>query len=101
MYTFCTYFLIYRTSVFGSKSIRKIHSAVERKAVLERYFESSRFCVHRENERSHGVYRTAGSAFERNFRVVANGQSQRRGQNMIEATGIRMHDTGYREQDKG
>jgi hypothetical protein len=31
---------------------------------------------------------------------VAIGQSHRRGQNIIEATGIKMHDTGYRIKEK-
>ncbi len=75
--------------------------AVERKAVLGRYFVRKGVDLAYTEERKEVVVFTTGSAFERNFRLVAIGQSQRRGQNMKEATGIRMHDTGYREQDKG
>jgi hypothetical protein len=81
-----------------------MHSAVERKAVLGRYFVRKGVDLAYTEERKEVVVFTTGSAFERNFRLVAIGaigQSQRRGQNMIEATGIRMHDTEYREQDKG
>ncbi len=75
----------------GSKSVRKIHSAVERKAVLERYFERKGVDLAYTEERKEVMLFTKGSVFQGIFDWWP--------QNMIEATGIGMHNTGYR--DKG
>ncbi len=69
--------------------------------MLERYFERNGVDSAYTEERKEVMVFTTGSAFERNFRLVAIGQSQIR-QNTgyrLQETGCRIHDKGYRIQD--